>query len=151
MDIGLRPAIESDFKFCRRVYFEQMTLTIETLKLNREGHAAGFQQQWIPTQVQIITLDGSDIGWLQTIQRSDELFLAQFFVDGPFQRRGIGTNVLGRLIEEAARAGLPLRLGVVKSNPAVRLYQRLGFRMTDEDDRKFYMRRDHESLGRPNS
>jgi ribosomal protein S18 acetylase RimI-like enzyme len=30
---------------------------------------------------------------------------------------------------------------VVKTNPALRLYKRLGFRVTHEDDRKFYMRR----------
>jgi len=31
---------------------------------------------------------------------------------------------------------------VVKTNPAQRLYVRLGFRTTHEDERKFYMRRD---------
>jgi ribosomal protein S18 acetylase RimI-like enzyme len=47
-----------------------------------------------------------------------------------------------RLIEEATRDGRAVTLGVVKSNPALRLYQRLGFRTTPEDDRKFYMRRE---------
>ena len=46
------------------------------------------------------------------------------------------------LIEEAARAGQALTLGVVKTNPALQLYERLGFRTTHEDERKFYMRRD---------
>jgi hypothetical protein len=39
-------------------------------------------------QVRIITLDGADVGWLQTILHENELFIAQMFVDGPFQRRG---------------------------------------------------------------
>jgi ribosomal protein S18 acetylase RimI-like enzyme len=34
-----------------------------------------------------------------------------------------------------------MTLGVVKSNPAKRLYERLGFNVTHEDERKFYMRR----------
>jgi ribosomal protein S18 acetylase RimI-like enzyme len=46
------------------------------------------------------------------------------------------------VIEEAAKAGLAVTPGVVKTNPALRLYQRLGFRTTHEDERKFYMRRD---------
>jgi ribosomal protein S18 acetylase RimI-like enzyme len=50
--------------------------------------------------------------------------------------------VVKGLIEEAARAGQSLTLGVVKTNPALRLYERLGFRTTHEDERKFYMRRD---------
>jgi ribosomal protein S18 acetylase RimI-like enzyme len=33
-------------------------------------------------------------------------------------------------------------LGVVKTNPAKRLYERLGFRVTNEDERKLYMRRE---------
>jgi ribosomal protein S18 acetylase RimI-like enzyme len=36
----------------------------------------------------------------------------------------------------------PVTLGVVKINPALSLYERLGFRVTHQDDRKFYMRRE---------
>jgi ribosomal protein S18 acetylase RimI-like enzyme len=51
-------------------------------------------------------------------------------------------EVVRALIEEAAEAGRAVTLGVTKTNPATRLYERLGFRTTDEDERKFYMRRD---------
>jgi hypothetical protein len=34
---------------------------------------------------------------------------------------------------------------VVKINPALRLYERMGFRITHEDDRKLYMRRDPDA------
>ena len=50
------------------------------------------------------------------------------------------------LIGEAARAGQALTLGVVKIKPALRLYERLGFRTTHEDERKFYMRHDWRVL-----
>ena len=72
----------------------------------------------------------------------DALFLKQLFVDAPLQRRGIGTQVMRGLIDEAARAGRAVTLGVVKTNPALRLYGRLGFKLTHEDERKFYMRRE---------
>jgi len=58
------------------------------------------------------------------------------------RRQGIGIEVVKGLIEEAARAGQALTLGVEKTNPALRLYERLGFRTTHEDDRKFYMQHD---------
>jgi hypothetical protein len=45
------------------------------------------------------------------------------------------------LIEEAARENKAVTLGVVKTNPARRLYERLGFSVTHEDQYKFYMRR----------
>jgi ribosomal protein S18 acetylase RimI-like enzyme len=68
--------------------------------------------------------------------------VAQIFVESHVQRRGIGTFVLERVIEEAALAKQPVLLGVVKNNPAVNLYKRLGFRIAHEDERKFYMRRE---------
>ena len=82
------------------------------------------------------------MGWLQSMMRDDGLFVAQLFVDGPFQRQGIGTEVMNRLIGEAARLDQAVRLAVVKINPALRLYERLGFHTTHEDARKFYMKRD---------
>src|SRR5205814_7047740 len=97
------------------------------------------QQQWVAAQVRIIVQDGLDVGWVQTLFEDDALLLAQLFVDRRFQRRGIGTTVVKQLIAEADSQ--PIRLNVVKINPVVRLYQRLGFEITGEDDRKVYMRR----------
>ena len=142
MEIRLRRAFADDFSYCKRLYFAGMNAFLEQLRLDRAAHEAGFQQQWKPTQVRIIVLDGLDVGWLQSIEREDGLFIGQLFVDGAFQRRGIGTEVLHRLIDEAAQSNQPVHLNVVKSNPAVRLYMRLGFCVTHEDDRKLYMKRD---------
>ena len=41
--------------------------------------------------------------------------------------RGIGTSLLRGLQSEAAAAGKPLRIHVERFNPALRLYERLGF------------------------
>jgi GNAT superfamily N-acetyltransferase len=68
--------------------------------------------------------------------------LGQLFVDAPHQRKGIGTEVLRGIIEEASRRRLPVRLAVVKINPSRKLYERLGFRVTHEDERKVYMSRE---------
>ena len=139
---ALRPARPEDFDYCARLYFEGMENTIKGLNLDMDGQIAGFRQRWDVTQVGIITLDGTDIGWLQSFVKDDALFLGQLFVDRTLRGRGIGTQLIKGLIEEAAKAGRAVTLGVVKSNPALRLYERLGFRTTHEDERKFYMRRD---------
>jgi ribosomal protein S18 acetylase RimI-like enzyme len=138
----LRPARPEDFDYCARLYFEGMDNIIKELNLNMDAQVAGFRQGWDVGQVRIITLDGTDIGWLQSFVKDDALFLGQLFVDGALRRQGIGTKVVKGLIEEAARVGRALTLGVVKTNPALRLYERLGFRTTHEDERKFYIRRD---------
>ena len=140
--ITLRAARTEDFDYCERLYFAEMNRIIEELNLDMALQVASFRQQWELAEVRIITLDGAAIGWLQNTTRGDTLFLAQLFVEASFQRRGVGTEVMNRLIGEATHIRQAVTLAVVKTNPAVRLYERLGFRVTHEDDRKFYMRRD---------
>ncbi len=144
--IELRPALDHDFEYCRRLYFGEMRWIIEELHLDRTSQETSFRQQWKSTQVRLIALDGTDVGWVQTITEDDELFVAQMFVDSRFQRNGIGTEVMRRLISEATAFNLAVRLNVVRINPARRLYERLGFRVTHEDDRKCYMKRDADVI-----
>jgi GNAT superfamily N-acetyltransferase len=147
MHIALRPAAAQDFDYCERLYFAGMKRIIEELNLDLGDQATGFLKQWALDEVRIITVDGFDVGWLQTTMQEEALFLGQLFVDDPFRGQGIGTEVMNRLIGEAERLHQAVRLAVVKINPAVRLYVRLGFLVTHEDDRKFYMRRDpHEAV-----
>ena len=91
MQIALRPASIQDFEYCKRLYFAGMKKIIEELHLNRAAQAVSFREQWALTQVRIITVESSDVGWLQSTIQDDGLFVAQLFVDGPFQRKGIGT------------------------------------------------------------
>jgi GNAT superfamily N-acetyltransferase len=142
MQIALRPALVEDFEYCKRLYFAGMDEINQQLNLDRAAQLANFSQQWVVTQVRIITLDGSDAGWLQTETTEQGLFVGQLFVDGPYQRKGIGTEIMTQLITSAASTHHPMFLNVVKINPALRLYKRLGFHTTHEDDRKFYMKRD---------
>ena len=141
MQISFRPALPQDFDYCAQMYFAEMEKIIRELNLSMDAQVRSFREQWDWAQVRIITLDEAEIGWLQTRKEDDALFLAQLFVDASFQGRGIGTEVMHRVIGEAARDGQAVTLGVAKINPALRLYQMLGFKITHDDDRKFYMKR----------
>jgi ribosomal protein S18 acetylase RimI-like enzyme len=159
MQIALRPALPDDFEFCKRLYFVEMASIIDALNLNREAQAISFGRQWVLDQVRIVTRRSNDgpnslakdsvdrIGWLQTVQQEHALFLSQLFIDAPFQRQGIGTELMHRLIAEAANFHLPVELDVVKINPALRLYKRLGFRIIGEEPHKFNMRREPDNAG----
>jgi ribosomal protein S18 acetylase RimI-like enzyme len=54
---------------------------------------------------------------------------------------GAGSRVIGGLIAESARSGVPLRLSVLRGNRAARLYQRLGFVKIAEDEMYLQMER----------
>src|SRR6266404_6100496 len=140
--MAFRPARRQDFDYRAKLYFAGMKQIIRQLKLNMGAQINSFRQQWEPTQVRIITREGADIGWLQSTTTDGELFLAQLFLDAAVENQGIGTEVMHRLISEATLADRAVTLGVVKINPALRLYERLGFTITHEDDHKFYMRRE---------
>ena len=88
MQITPRPAIAEDFAYCKRRYFTEMKRIIEELNLDPAAQEVGFEQQWELVQVRIIMLNGSEVGWWQSVMQGEGLFIGQLFVDGPFQRRG---------------------------------------------------------------
>jgi ribosomal protein S18 acetylase RimI-like enzyme len=139
MKIDLRPAVPGDYDFCKSLYFAQNRWILEALQLDHAAHEARFPEQWKAAEVRIILLDGEDVGWLQSAAQAELLFLSQLYIARSFQGRGIGTKVMHRMIAEARHANRPIALDVVKINPALRLYQRLGFRITGEEEHKFNM------------
>lgn len=147
MPIVLRAACAEDFAFCARLYFSAMEKIIRELQLDVAKQEENLRHVWDVAQVHIITSGGDDAGWMQSAMREDGLYLEQIFVDAPFRRRGIGTRVINGLITQANRTNRPVTLAVLKINPALKLYKRMGFRIADEDDRKFYMRRAPDGAG----
>jgi ribosomal protein S18 acetylase RimI-like enzyme len=93
----------------------------------------------------LIMVDGVRAGILVVDDRPDEIFLARVFVLPAFQRHGIGSTVIRSLMARADSEKKPLRLRVLCVNPARRLYDRLGFAVTQQTPERFYM----EYRGRP--
>jgi GNAT superfamily N-acetyltransferase len=71
-----------------------------------------------------------------------EIFLGSLLILPGYQGRGLGTAVIRDVIGRAERLGLPVALQVLKVNPAIRLYQRLGFATVGETATHFLMRRE---------
>jgi ribosomal protein S18 acetylase RimI-like enzyme len=140
--VALRPAQANDLAFCRLITHETMRSMVEQLfGWDEARQTERFAQQWNVNEVRIITAAAEDAGWLQIAMAEDALFLKQIYLDRRFQRQGLGTRVMQFIIEDAQRQSKDVTLGVLKINPARRLYQRLGFRTTGEDEHKLYMRR----------
>ena len=138
--ITLRAATIEDLGFAGELYLETMRYITDRLPQFDEGqHMAKFAERFLPNEVRIVVAAGEDIGWLQVSETGDEIFLKQIFLQPACQGRGIGSQLIVDLIERSRQTRKPVRLGVVKNNPAVRLYRRLGFQLTSEDDFKYYM------------
>ena len=143
MLITLRPARSEDHTFARNLCFETMRGIVDALfGWNEADQQAKFARQFKVEESRIIVANGQDIGWLQVQEMPDSVNLGQFYIAPAYQGCGIGTYVLTLLMAEARDEGRSITLSVIKSNPARRLYQRLGFRQTGEDRHKVRMRWD---------
>jgi GNAT superfamily N-acetyltransferase len=88
---------------------------------------------------QIIELERAAIG-IQVVARGpDCIQLLQIFILPEYQRRGIGSKLIERLLAEARSAQLPLRLRVLRVNPACALYQRMGFKVVETTPERYFM------------
>jgi GNAT superfamily N-acetyltransferase len=143
MKIALREARPVDYGFARQLYRATMRDRIdEAFGWDEYRQDMSFAQQFVQREVRIITLKGKDVGWIQTRAEGPVLNLFQFYVAPEWQGRGIGGYVLKRLMAEAKRRGSVIALSVMKGSPAIRLYQRHGFRPTHADAYKIYMRQE---------
>lgn len=82
---------------------------------------------------------GEDAGWLVFERREDAIEIDGLYLLPKFQKSGIGTKIIEGVIAQADSDLLPVRLGVAKINPALRLYERLGFEVVSESEFKFVM------------
>src|SRR6266704_2742010 len=96
MPTVLRFARPEDFDFCARLYFSGMAETIRLLKLDMAAQTKSLRESWDVAEVEIITSDGADIGWLQKSIQDNALYLEQIFIDAASQNRGIGTGIINR-------------------------------------------------------
>ena len=96
------------------------------------------QQRWYETaypqaEQRIVMLEAKPIGRIIVDRGSDAAVLVDISILPDHRGQGVGTTLLRELLEECRGTQLPLRLQVLRTNPAQRLYERLGFRRTSED------------------
>ena len=87
-----------------------------------------------------VVLQGELIGYVQVAHEPGRLFLVSIVIAPPWQRRGLGSQVLARVMDEAGARGLSLELSVYEKNAALRLYERLGFVRTAQVAHRVKMR-----------
>ncbi len=150
MNHRLQPVTTEDAPFLAALYrevhepeFAPLSLPphalAQLLAMQFRAQSAGYAVQFPHAQDQLIVLDGELAGRLMVDRSDAEVLLVDIALLACFRNRGMGTELLGQLIAEAANRGLPLRLNVRFDNPALRLYERQGFVRTGGDGLNFAM------------
>jgi GNAT superfamily N-acetyltransferase len=121
----LRAATADDVAFIHALRVSGLRVHVERIWGWDDGdQRARFARRYVAEAYQVIEVDARDVGAVSVEWGSDGVFLDD--VEIAAEWRGLGNAVLGGILTEAQRRGLPVRLQVLRGNPARRWYERLG-------------------------
>jgi ribosomal protein S18 acetylase RimI-like enzyme len=96
-----------------------------------------YRESYTSSRFDVVLVDGRPAGRLYVARWPEEIRVIDVALLPEFRRRGVGTALLRMLLDEGAERGLPVRIHVERQNPALALYERLGFRLLE--DRGVYL------------
>lgn len=154
---GLRMATADDTEFLARVYAstraEELALTnwsaeqkAQFCQMQFEAQDAHYRTHYPAAQFSVITLQGNAVGRLYIDRWPREIRIMDITLLPEYRGAGIGTRFLRELMAEASASGKVLSIHVEKFNPALRLYQRLGFE--PREDKGVYLLMDWKGEGK---
>lgn len=102
--------------------------------LNQQFNAMrqGYRSMFSSGDFLIIELEGRPVGRMVVSRSAAEIRVVDLALLPDQRNRGVGTFLMGQVCAEAADAGRPVRLCVLKNNHALQWYERLGFKKIGE-------------------
>jgi ribosomal protein S18 acetylase RimI-like enzyme len=144
---SLRSSASEDREFLWSLHRETMRdYVAKTWGWDDNWQREHFDEKFDPEGLQIIEYGDQPIGYISVRRPGTEIFIAAIEIAPAFQNRGVGTRLISNLLNEADWLRIPVKLLVLKVNPARRLYERLGFQCTGETNTHFAMKREPRSL-----
>ncbi len=146
--LSFRPIVEQDREFLYRIYAaareKEMALTgwsdeqkEEFLRMQFNLQHIQYLQNYREGSFEIILVDDIPAGRLYVNRGKEEIRIIDLELLVDFQNRGIGSKIMNDLAAEANRKNLPLTLHVLHDNPAIKFYERLGFKI--KEDKGMYL------------
>jgi len=89
----------------------------------------------------LIKYVNESIGTLKYRANDEKVEIMQIQIHPVFQGKGFGRRILEQVIENSKPK--LVELTVLKENPALKLYERLGFYITGEDQFEYFMQTKH--------
>jgi ribosomal protein S18 acetylase RimI-like enzyme len=130
---------EEDMEFLLRLYWttraDEMAMVTDWtdeqkdafVRMQFQAQHAWYQEHYGDAQFDLVLVGGIPAGRLYVHRRATEIRLVDISLLPEYRNGGIGTTLLRELFDESAESGKPVTIHVEKYNPAMRLYERLGF------------------------
>ncbi len=136
--LTLRPVRGSDDGLLRRVYASTRAEELAAvpwsdaekdafLRHQFDAQDAYYREHYVGATYDLIELDGDPVGRLYLARWDDEIRIMDIALLPEHRGRGIGTQILRGLLEEGMLTKKRVSIHVEMHNPALRLYERLGF------------------------
>lgn len=142
-ELDFRPITPGDLPFLSRLYAstrqDELAVTDWTdeekaafLQMQFEAQHSHYQKHYPSASFEVIEQGGSPIGRLYVDTWEDEYRLIDIALLPEHRNHGIGSAILHDLLAKAEAANKAIRIHVEHDNPALKLYQRLGFRQVKD-------------------
>ncbi len=143
MPLTFRPITDSDRDFLFTLYAstraDEMAMVpwsqeqkTEFLEMQFHAQHTFYQEQFGDAEFNLILNGTTTIGRLYVDRRDKEIRIIDIALLPDHRRQGFGKQLLQNLLDEAADSKKPVTIHVEKNNPAMSLYQRLGFEITED-------------------
>ncbi len=138
-NLDLREATPEDEPFLLEVYASTRIEELQGFGWGDDQLRAFIKMQFLARErsyprvdSRIILLNGLPVGRMLVDRSDTSILLRDIELLTEYRNAGIGSRLIHDLMTEAAAAGKPIKLHVMSLSPAVRLYERLGFRKSDD-------------------
>lgn len=149
-EVTFRPAGPEDTEFLFRVYAttreQELGVTgwpeaqkTAFLRMQFDVQHRAYHAEYSTAHYLVVLSGGAPIGRLYLDRRERELAIIDIALLPEHRGRGVGRSILEGVLDEAAASGKSVRLEVEPWNPALRLYERLGFRKVGEHPVRLFM------------
>ncbi|MDQ7734939.1 GNAT family N-acetyltransferase [Halomonas sp. SpR1] len=130
----------NDKAFAEKIILQNMSAYYK--QLDMRWNTALFAKQWSELDSYELVINASRVGLLCVNHDENAYYIRELQIDQKWQRHGLGTAAIRYTEEMAKQTGIHLlRLRVFCINPAVTLYERMGFRTRKTEDNTHYMER----------
>lgn len=118
------------------------------LRMQYRARRGSYDTAYPAAERRILLENGIPAGAMIVDRNHREIRLVDIALLPEHRNRGYGAREIADLIRQAENSTLPLRLSVLRGNPAIRLYQRLGLVLKSADG--MYIEMEYASPGRKN-
>jgi ribosomal protein S18 acetylase RimI-like enzyme len=139
----LRPVEPGDREFLYRVYASTRTEELAVvpwgeaqkdafLRAQFDAQDRWYGEHYTQATYHVIVVDGEPAGRLYLHRGETEIRIVDIALLPEHRGNGVGTSLLRNLLAEADANGKRVTIHVERLNPALRLYERLGFSVAED-------------------